>query len=255
MPTITMITGATSGIGLACALRMAAEGHWLIINGRRRDRLREIKNKLEQEHSVKILALPFDVRNVQDVERAMKSLKRPWTEIDILINNAGLALGLDTMDCGLLEDWEQMIDTNIKGLLYVSRAVIPIMKSRKGGHIVNIGSIAGREVYPKGNVYCATKHAVNALSQAMRMDLLEHGIRVTQISPGATETEFSTVRFHGDQERANRVYNGFTPLSGVDVAEVVHFAVTRPKHVNINDLLLMPTAQASSSLIYREENP
>jgi NADP-dependent 3-hydroxy acid dehydrogenase YdfG len=249
-----MITGATSGIGLACANRLAAEGHWLIINGRRSDRLQELKKKLEKEHDIKVHVLPFDVRNVKAVENAVKKLETPWNEIDVLINNAGLALGLEPIDSGLLEDWEQMIDTNVKGLLYVSRAVIPHMKARQSGHIVNIGSVAGREVYPKGNVYCATKHAVNALSQAMRMDLLEHGIKVTQISPGAADTEFSTVRFHGDQNRANLVYQGFTPLSGADVAEVVAFAITRPKHVNINDLLLMPTAQAASSLIYRNQN-
>lgn len=254
MSTITMITGATSGIGLACANRLAAEGHWLIINGRRSNRLQKLKKKLENEHPIKVLALPFDVRSVKAVDNAVKKLKTPWNEIDVLINNAGLALGLEPIDSGLLEDWEQMIDTNVKGLLYVSRAVIPLMKARQSGHIVNIGSVAGREVYPKGNVYCATKHAVNALSQAMRMDLLEHGIKVTQISPGAADTEFSTVRFHGDQNRANQVYQGFTPLSGADVADVVAFAITRPKHVNINDLLLMPTAQAASSLIYRNQN-
>jgi len=254
MPTITMITGATSGIGLACAIRLAAEGHWLIINGRRTNRLQELKKKLENEHDIKVLALPFDVRSVKAVDNAVKKLNTPWNEIDVLINNAGLALGLEPIDSGLLNDWEQMIDTNVKGLLYMSRAVIPLMKVRQRGHIVNIGSVAGREVYPKGNVYCATKHAVNALSQAMRMDLLEHGIKVTQISPGAADTEFSTVRFHGDQNRANQVYQGFTPLSGADVAEVVAFAITRPKHVNINDLLLMPTAQAASTLIFRNQS-
>ncbi|HSV88148.1 MAG TPA: SDR family NAD(P)-dependent oxidoreductase [Bacteroidales bacterium] len=254
MPQITLITGATSGIGLACANRLAKEGHWLIINGRRIERLQELKNRLVQEHQVQVLALPFDVRNVKTVEKTFDDLKAPWTEIDNLINNAGLALGFDPIDNGLLADWEQMIDTNIKGLLYVSRAVIPFMKARKSGHIINIGSVAGREIYPKGNVYCATKHSVDALSQAMRIDLLEHGIKVTQISPGAVETEFSQVRFHGDLDKASKVYQGFKPLTGADVAEVVAFALSLPKHVNINDMLLMPTAQATASLINRNLN-
>ncbi|MDX9942326.1 MAG: SDR family oxidoreductase [Bacteroidales bacterium] len=252
MTKITMITGATSGIGRACAMRFASLGHKLILTGRRVNRLENLKKEIENTHEVAVLVLDFDVRNNHDVRAAIDGLSEEWKEIDILINNAGLALGLDPIEEGSLEDWEQMIDTNIKGLLYVTRAVAPGMKARKTGHIINIGSIAGREVYPKGNVYCSTKHAVDALSQGMRIDLLSHGIRVTQISPGAVKTEFSKVRFHGDEERAQNVYKGFKPLEGDDVAGVVAYVTTLPPHVNINDLLIMPTAQASAAIFHKE---
>jgi len=248
-----MITGATSGIGRACAFRFAAMGHKLILTGRRLDRLKVLSSELEKMHNVSVMVLHFDVRDQQATERAINSLPTEWKNVDILVNNAGLALGLHSVEEGLLSDWEQMIDTNIKGLLYVTRAIAPGMKARKKGHVINIGSIAGREVYPKGNVYCATKHAVNALSQGMRIDLVPYGIRVTQISPGATETEFSEVRFHGDKERARGVYKGFKPLSGQDVAEVIAFAASLPDHVCINDLLLMPTAQASATVFQKED--
>ncbi len=253
MSKITMITGATSGIGKACAIQFASLGHKLIITGRRLERLEALKDELEKDYAVPVLILHFDVREAKAVNRAIGSLSDYWSDIDILVNNAGLALGLDSIDEGSLADWEQMIDTNVKGLLFVTRAVAPGMKKRGRGHIINIGSIAGREVYPKGNVYCATKHAVDALSQGMRIDLLEAGIKVTQISPGAVETEFSQVRFHGDRERASSVYKGFKPLTGNDVAEVVAFAASLPEHVNINDLLLMPTAQASATIFNKKE--
>jgi 3-hydroxy acid dehydrogenase / malonic semialdehyde reductase len=253
MSKITMITGATSGIGKACALRFAAMGHKLILTGRRIDRLEAMKDDIEKAFAVPVLILHFDVREQKAVEKAVNGLSDYWSDIDILVNNAGLALGLHSIEEGLLSDWEQMIDTNIKGLLYVTRAVAPGMKNRGRGHIVNIGSIAGREVYPKGNVYCATKHAVDALSQGMRIDLVSYGIKVTQISPGAAETEFSKVRFHGDEERAKNVYKGFKPLRGNDVAEVVAFVVNLPEHVNINDLLLMPAAQASATIFHKKD--
>ncbi|MEE4177012.1 MAG: SDR family oxidoreductase [Bacteroides sp.] len=252
MTKTTMITGATSGIGKACAMRFAAMGNKLIITGRRVNRLENLKSEIEDTWHVPVLLLNFDVRDNKAVRAAIDGLPDDWKEIDILVNNAGLALGFDPIEEGSLEDWEQMIDTNIKGLLFVTRAVSPGMKMRKKGHIINIGSIAGREVYPKGNVYCSTKHAVDALSQGMRIDLVSHGIKVTQISPGAVETEFSKVRFHGDDERAKNVYKGFKPLSGEDVAEVVAYVTTLPGHVNINDLLIMPAAQASAAIIHKE---
>lgn len=253
MSKTTMITGASSGIGKACARQFAAMAHKLILTGRRLERLEALKDELEKEFDVPVLILHFDVREHKAVEQAIGGLSDYWSEIDILVNNAGLALGLDTIDEGSLADWEQMIDTNIKGLLYVTRAVAPGMKKRGHGHIINIGSVAGREVYPKGNVYCATKYAVDALTKGMRIDLVGAGIKVTQISPGAVETEFSQVRFHGDQERASNVYKGYQPLSGKDVAHVVAFAASLPEHVNINDLLLMPTAQAAATIFNKKE--
>lgn len=246
MSKIVMITGATSGIGRACAEIFAKNGSKIIITGRRNDRLKEVKETLENQYGVQVLDLNFDVRNQGEVEKAIKSLDNDWKKIDILINNAGLAVGLNTLHEGVIDDWERMIDTNIKGLLYVSRQVIPLMLLNKSGHIINIGSIAGKETYPFGNVYCATKHAVDSLTKAMRIELVSQGIKVTQIAPGAIETEFSLVRFKGDQEKAKNVYNGFTPLQPHDVAEVIYYSSTLPAHVNINDLVLMPTAQASS---------
>lgn len=253
MKRIAFITGATAGIGKATAYILAENGYNLIISGRRTERLSAISEDLQNKFSVKILPITLDVRNRQDVEKKINTLDEEWKKIDVLINNAGLALGLSTIQEGNLDDWETMIDTNIKGLLYVSRAVIPIMIQNKSGHIVNIGSIAGKETYLKGNVYCATKHAVDALTKSMRIDLLLHGIKVTAIHPGAVETEFSLVRYRGDQERADLVYKGFKPLYSEDVAEVIHFVISRPKHVNINDIIVMPTAQANTTYIIKNQ--
>lgn len=247
------ITGATSGIGYACAEKFAQAGHQLILAGRREDRLLALRKKLEEEHKIATHVMKLDVTKKEDVYQVIRKMPYHWKNIDILINNAGLALGLSGIDEGSDDDWEQMIDTNLKGLLYVSKAVIPIMKERGGGHIINIGSIAGVETYPKGNVYCATKHAVSALTKGMRMDLLPFGIKVSQVSPGATETEFSVVRFHGDEAKARNVYKGYRPLTGEDVAEVIFFVATLPKHVNVNDLLVMPTAQASATLFNKTQ--
>ncbi len=247
------ITGATSGIGHACAEKFAQAGHQLILCGRREKRLQELGTKIEKEFKVATYVLKLDVSKKEDVYNAVKKLPFHWRNVDVLINNAGLALGLSGIDEGFDDDWEQMIDTNLKGLLYVSKAVIPLMKKQESGHIINIGSIAGVETYPKGNVYCATKHAVSALTKGMRMDLLPYGIKVSQVSPGATETEFSVVRFHGDEEKASNVYKGYSPLTGTDVADVIFFVASLPPHVNINDLLVMPTAQASATLFNKTQ--
>lgn len=248
------ITGATSGIGLACAHVFAKNGYRLIVCGRRADRLLSIKKQLEQENDAEVYTIQLDVRERDAVSQSFHLLPPNWQAIDILINNAGLALGLDFIDDGDIDHWDQMIDTNIKGLLYVSRAIIPGMRERKKGHIINIGSIAGRETYPKGNVYCATKHAVDAISKGMRIDLVSHGIKVSQVSPGAVNTEFSQVRFDGDQERAKAVYKGFTPLHGEDVAGVVFYVASLPPHVNIDDVLVMPVSQASATTIHRNQD-
>lgn len=250
---IALITGATAGIGEACARLLASENFDLIITGRRKERLKKITEEINSETKSDACYLCFDMRDRKSVEQSIDSLQGKWKNIDILINNAGLASGLNDFDEGDIEDWEVMIDTNIKGLLYISRKISPQMAKRKSGHIINIGSIAGKEVYPKGNVYCATKHAVDALTKGMRIDLLEHNIKVTQIAPGMVETEFSLVRFHGDKKRADEVYNNITPLYANDIAEAVLFAATRPPHVNINDMLIMPTAQASSTSIVRSK--
>ncbi len=253
---LILITGATSGFGEATARRFAAEGWRVIITGRRRDRLEVLKRELEGLHGTieggtVVHALRFDVRDNAAVEQAITSLPDDWQAIDVLVNNAGLAAGLDTIQEGAAEDWDRMIDTNVKGLLYVSRAVIPGMIARGKGHIINIGSTAGKEVYPKGNVYCASKHAVDALSKGMRQDLLPHGIKVTQIAPGLAETEFSLVRFHGDEDKARAPYKGLSPLKGEDIANLVHFVTTLPAHVCVNDLVVTPTAQASSMVVHR----
>jgi NADP-dependent 3-hydroxy acid dehydrogenase YdfG len=245
------ITGATSGIGKAVAFRLAQENRNLILTGRRKERLEQLKKEVEALYDVQVYTLPFDVRKYDEVCRAFESLPGEWQAIETLVNNAGLAAGLDPLHEGVVDDWEQMIDTNIKGLLYVTRVVSPGMVARQSGHIINIGSIAGKEVYPNGAVYCATKHAVEALSKGMRMDLLPYGIRVTQICPGAVETEFSLVRFKGDSHRAGQVYDGFVPLSATDIAEAVAFAVAQPPHVNIQDILVMPTAQAAVTRIHK----
>lgn len=252
MNKIALITGATSGIGRAVADIFAENKYNLIVTGRRSERLQELKAALEQQHGISVLALCFDVRNNDEVVRNIESLPVEWRNIDVLVNNAGLAVGLNHIQDGVLDDWERMIDTNIKGLLYVTRAVSPLMVARNGGHIVNICSIAGKEVYENGNVYCATKHAVDALSKAMRIDMLGHNIKVTNICPGAVETEFSIVRFKGDTQRAAGTYKGIEPLTGRDIAECIYFAVSLPKHVCINDMMIMPTAQADSRTFNRK---
>ena len=252
MSKIALITGATSGIGRAVADIFAENKYNLIVTGRRSERLQELKAALEREHGISVLALCFDVRDNDEVVRNIESLPVEWRNIDVLVNNAGLAVGLNHIQDGVLDDWERMIDTNIKGLLYVTRAVSPLMIARNSGHIVNICSIAGKEVYENGNVYCATKHAVDALSKAMRIDMLGHNIKVTNVCPGAVETEFSIVRFKGDTQRAAGTYRGIEPLTGRDIAECIYFAVSLPKHVCINDMMIMPTAQADSRTFNRK---
>lgn len=252
MQKIVFITGATSGIGLSCARKFAGNGYDLIITGRRKERLESISVEITQEYKVKVHTLNFDVRDKDAVQKAVTSLPSEWSKIDVLINNAGLAVGMNTLQEGNIDDWERMIDTNIKGLLYISRAVLPGMVERNSGHVINIGSIAGKEVYPNGNVYCGTKHAVDALTKGMRIDTVNYGIKVTQIAPGAVETEFSIVRFKGDQGKADTVYKGYEPLHPQDIAEVAWFVTTLPANVNINDLTIMPTAQASATVFHKE---
>jgi 3-hydroxy acid dehydrogenase/malonic semialdehyde reductase len=252
MSKIALITGATSGIGEACAHLFAREHYNLVLTGRRTDRLEKLAKKLNTEYNTEIAISSFDVRDREQVVSNLEELPANWKKVNVLINNAGLSQGLDPIQKGSYDDWDTMIDTNIKGLLYVSRVVSNWMIDNKFGHIINIGSIAGKEVYPNGNVYCATKHAVDALNKAMRIDLLSHGIRVTGVHPGAVETEFSEVRFKGDKERAKKVYDGFEPLVAQDIAETIWFAVSRPPHVNINDMVVMPTAQATAGNIFRK---
>lgn len=252
MNKIALITGATSGIGRAVADIFAENKYNLIVTGRRSERLQELKAALERQHGISVLALCFDVRSNDEVVRNIESLPVEWRNIDVLVNNAGLAVGLNHIQDGVLDDWERMIDTNIKGLLYVTRAVSPLMIARNSGHIVNICSIAGKEVYENGNVYCATKHAVDALSKAMRIDMLGHNIKVTNVCPGAVETEFSIVRFKGDTQRAAGTYRGIEPLTGRDIAECIYFAVSLPEHVCINDMMIMPMAQADSRTFNRK---
>ena len=245
------ITGATSGFGKAIAEIYARHGHDCIITGRREERLDELQKELEQKFNVAIYTLCFDIRNKEAVNKAIGTLPPEWNDIDILINNAGLALGRDYFDEADMDDWETMLDTNVKGLLYVTRALLPSMTKRNKGHIINIGSTAAKEVYEKGNVYCASKAAVDSISQSMRIDLLRHGIKVTAIHPGAAETEFSKVRFKGDEETAKSVYKGFKPLVAEDVASIVYYCTTLPDHVCINDLVLTCTAQANSFYFHR----
>ena len=252
MNKIALITGATSGIGRAVADIFAENKYNLIVTGRRSERLQELKAALEQQYGIGVLALCFDVRDNDEVVRNIESLPVEWRNIDVLVNNAGLAVGLNHIQDGVLDDWERMIDTNIKGLLYVTRAVSPLMIARNSGHIVNICSVAGKEVYENGNVYGATKHAVDALSKAMRIDMLGHNIKVTNVCPGAVETEFSIVRFKGDTQRAAGTYKGIEPLTGRDIAECIYFAVSLPQHVCINDMMIMPTAQADSRTFNRK---
>jgi NADP-dependent 3-hydroxy acid dehydrogenase YdfG len=249
---IIIITGATAGIGKATAYLFAQHGWNVIITGRRADRLKQMEEEIQSMTGVKILSLCFDIRNRRDVVNQLNSLPHEWKKIDVLVNNAGLAQGLSTIQDGNIDDWETMIDTNIKGLLYVSRAIMPWMIERKNGHIINLSSIAGKEAYPKGNVYCSTKFAVDAISKSMRIDLLEHGIKVTSVNPGAVDTEFSLVRFKGDTERAQKTYKGYEPLHAQDVAEVIYFAATRPPHVCINEIILTPLAQANTSHLIKK---
>lgn len=254
MKKTVLITGATAGFGEACAHLFAKESWNLIITGRRKERLERLAKAISEQNQVEVLPLCFDVRNEEEVKNAISQIPIELQNIDVLINNAGLALGKGSFDQGLSEDWNTMIDTNVKGLMYVSKAVIPFLKNSENGHIVNIGSIAGKEVYSGGNVYCASKHAVDALSKAMRIDLLPYGIKVTQIAPGAAETEFSLVRFKGDEEKAGAVYNGFDALKAEDIAETVWFAVSRPPHVCLNDILIMPKAQANSTTLLKKQS-
>ncbi|CAH0337298.1 Serine 3-dehydrogenase [Flavobacterium sp. CECT 9288] len=250
MTKTALITGATSGIGKATAQLLAKNNYKIILCGRREDRLDDLKQELSK--LTEVHTLNFDVRDKKAVFDSINSIPENFETIDILINNAGNAHGLDPIQNGNLDDWDAMIDINVKGLLYVSKAVIPGMIERKSGHIINIGSIAGKEVYPNGNVYCASKHAVDALNQAMRMDLNPYGIRVGGIHPGAVETEFSEVRFKGDTEKAANVYKGFEPLHAEDIADIIHFVVSRPYHVNIADLMVLPTAQAAATILKRD---
>ncbi|MDB5136986.1 MAG: family NAD(P)-dependent oxidoreductase [Mucilaginibacter sp.] len=254
MSKIALITGATAGIGEACAHVFARERYDLILTGRRTDRLEKLAQQLKTEYNVEVIISSFDVRNRQEVVNKLEELSPEWKKVNVLVNNAGLSQGLDPIQNGSYDDWETMIDTNIKGLLYVSRVVSNWMVSNSFGHIVNLGSIAGKEVYANGNVYCATKHAVDALNKGMRIDLLPYGIKVTAVHPGAVETEFSEVRFKGDKARAKKVYEGFEPLVAMDIAETIWFAVSRPPHVNINELIVMPTAQATATNIFRKGN-
>lgn len=248
---IAMVTGSTSGIGKQTAILFAKHGYHVIITGRRREKLKELKDYLTKKYGVEILDLCFDIRKFDEVKKAIDGLKKSWKSIDVLVNNAGLAKGLHPIHEGKLEDWETMIDTNVKGLLYVTRLVSPSMVAEGKGHIINVCSTAGHEVYPNGNVYSATKFAVDALTRSMRVDLYKYGIRVSQVSPGhVEETEFALVRFDGDTQKA-KIYNDFTPLKSKDVAEVIYFMASRPKHVNIQDILMMSSQQAGSNFIDR----
>ncbi len=246
------ITGTSAGIGRAIAENLAAQGYRLILNARRTDKIEALATSLKENHGTECLLLPFDVRDRKAVEVAIESLPDNWKKIDVLVNNAGLAMGLSSIEEGNVDDWEVMIDTNIKGLLYVTRNVLPLMIAAGKGHVVNIGSIAGKESYANGNVYCSTKTAVDALNRSMRIDLAKFPIKVSAVHPGAVETEFSIVRFKGDEDLAAKVYLGFENLVAADVAEAVWFILSRPAHVNINDLIIMPTAQPMAGVIHRK---
>lgn len=252
MSKIVFITGATSGFGKACAYKFAANGYDLIINGRRTDRLQQLADEIENKYNVAVLQLPFDVQNQTDTISSIENIPLEWKAIDVLINNAGLALGRDYFEEGNFDDWNTMIDTNIKGFLYVAKSVAQLMAVRKQGHIINMGSVAGKEVYEKGNVYCATKYAVDALNQSMRIDLLRHNIKVTAINPGAAETEFSLVRFKGDESIAKKIYDGLQPLTPEDIAEVIYYTTTLPAHVCINDLTISCLQQANAIYFNRQ---
>lgn len=253
MNKIVLITGATSGIGKACAVKFASAGYDIIITGRRNERLIELKTNLEKEYKASVLSLCFDVQDKAAVEAAFKNLPEQWKKIDLLINNAGLALGRDSFEDADMNDWETILNTNVHGLLYVSRAVLPFMLEQKKGHIINMGSVAGKEVYEKGNVYCASKYAVDAITKAMRIDLLKNNIKVTGIHPGAVETEFSLVRFKGDGKTAESAYTGLTPLTAEDIADTVFYCASLPAHVCINDLVITCTQQAGTYYFNRTQ--
>ncbi len=250
---IVLITGSSSGFGEACARVFAEQGAKLILAARREERLKNLANELKAKYRTEILTLKLDVRNNDDVQKAIEGLDENWKSIDVLVNNAGLSRGLDKLHEGKIQDWDEMIDTNVKGLLYMSRAVIPLMVKRNSGHIVNIGSIAGHEVYPNGNVYCATKHAVDAITKGMRLDLSGTEIRVTTIDPGLADTEFSIVRFRGDDTRAKNVYKGLEALNGDDVADAVLYAVTRRKNTVVAEIIIVPVCQASTTTVHRKQ--
>lgn len=250
---IVFITGASSGFGKATAEKFAKAGYQLILNARRLDRLEALKTHLVSSYGSQVLLMPFDVRNREEVAQQLDNMPAAWQKIDVLVNNAGLAAGRDAFQDGSMDDWELMIDTNLKGLMYVSKWVVKGMMEQKSGHIINISSLAGQEVYPQGNLYCATKHAVTALSKGMRMDLLPYHIKVTNISPGLAETEFSIVRYKGDTEKASKVYEGYQPLQPEDIADVIFFAASRPPHVNLEEITILPTAQSDSRTV--NKNP
>jgi NADP-dependent 3-hydroxy acid dehydrogenase YdfG len=248
---IALVTGATSGIGKCTAEIFAKNNYDLIITGRREERLMAVKSELESKYKIKVITLCFDIRKLSEVEKAISNLPSEFKAIDVLVNNAGLAAGLSAIQDGSIDHWERMIDTNIKGLLYITKSVSKLMIERQKGHIINVGSIAGKEAYANGNVYCGTKHAVDALNKGMRIDLLPHNIKVSAVNPGMVETEFSIVRFDGDESRAKKVYEGFQPLKPEDVAETIYWMASRPAHVNINDIIIMPAAQANSTTVKR----
>ena len=252
MSKIAYITGATAGIGEACAWKFASQSWNIVITGRREERLEQLKKNILSKYKIEILTQSYDVRDMEAVKKNISLLDEQWSKIDVLVNNAGLAVGKGPFQDGLYDDWERMIDTNLKGLIYVSKEVVAKMIQNGSGHIINIASLAGIESYGGGNVYCATKHGVRALSRAMRIDLLTQGIKVSTVSPGAADTEFSIVRYKGDQEAADKTYEGFEPLTGTDVAESVFFIATQPKHVNIEEIFLLPSAQATSTIIDRK---
>ena len=253
MRSIAIITGASAGFGRATALALARNNYDVVITGRRSGKLEKVEEEIRSRTEADVLSLTFDITDQEAVKLACEKLSGKWENIEVLVNNAGLAAGLSQIHEGNVDDWEEMIDTNIKGLLYITRIITPGMVKREKGHVINIGSIAGKEAYENGNVYNATKYAVDGLTQAMRIDLVEYGIKVSAVNPGAAETEFSLVRFKGNQEEANKVYEGFTPLYAEDIAEAILFVVTRPSHVNIDDLVIMPASQARTRKIIRKK--
>lgn len=248
-----LVTGATAGIGRETAKLFAKQGCSLVLAGRREDRLFSLKKELEQGHGVAVSVHSFDISSRTGCEKFISSIPAEFRDIDILVNNAGVGRGMDKLHEGSMDDWEEMIDTNVKGLLYITRLIVPGMVKRSAGHIINVGSIAGQEVYPGGNIYCASKHAVHAISQALRMELVDTPLRVTEIAPGMVETEFSIVRFHGDMKKADNVYKGLDPLTGADIADLIVFAAGRPAHVQINEVIVMPTAQATATISHRKD--